>query len=318
MIDFRYHVVSIVAVILALALGLFLGSTTLQGKVLNDLQDRTTNAEHRNTALQQQLSLATSQLKAQNNFDTALLPSAVAGRLAGESVVVVSGPGASDSVRKQLMEALVDAGATVSADVRMQNALADPKQDALVQSLADHLEVPNAPGANGATGAERAVGQLAAVLGTRPGTKPVADATVQTVLSTYKAAKLISVSGSVTPHPGALAVVLSGPAPSPTADSAITQSLEQLMVTTTSDLDTVAAGAILAAPTPPAGSGSDVIAAASSTSGFTKAASTVAGIDTAAGQIAAVFALAGQLHGIAGQFGLGSQSAALPTQSPSP
>jgi hypothetical protein len=30
MIDFRYHIVSIVAVFLALALGLFLGSTTLQ------------------------------------------------------------------------------------------------------------------------------------------------------------------------------------------------------------------------------------------------------------------------------------------------
>ena len=36
-IDFRYHVVSIVAVFLALALGLFLGSTTLQSTVTNQL-----------------------------------------------------------------------------------------------------------------------------------------------------------------------------------------------------------------------------------------------------------------------------------------
>ena len=40
MIDFRYHVVSIVAVFLALALGLFLGSTTLQGRVFDDLKGR--------------------------------------------------------------------------------------------------------------------------------------------------------------------------------------------------------------------------------------------------------------------------------------
>ena len=40
MIDFRYHVVSIVAVLLALALGLFLGSTTLQGRVFDDLKGR--------------------------------------------------------------------------------------------------------------------------------------------------------------------------------------------------------------------------------------------------------------------------------------
>jgi hypothetical protein len=32
-IDFRYHVVSIVAVFLALALGLFIGATSLRGSV---------------------------------------------------------------------------------------------------------------------------------------------------------------------------------------------------------------------------------------------------------------------------------------------
>jgi len=37
MIDFRYHIVSIVAVFLALALGLFLGSTTLQSTVTDNL-----------------------------------------------------------------------------------------------------------------------------------------------------------------------------------------------------------------------------------------------------------------------------------------
>ena len=41
MIDFRYHLVSIVAVFLALAIGIVLGSTELQGPTYN-LLDRTT------------------------------------------------------------------------------------------------------------------------------------------------------------------------------------------------------------------------------------------------------------------------------------
>ena len=41
MIDFRYHVVSIVAVFLALAIGIVLGSTELQGPTYNIL-NRTT------------------------------------------------------------------------------------------------------------------------------------------------------------------------------------------------------------------------------------------------------------------------------------
>ena len=45
MIDFRYHLVSIVAVFLALAIGIVLGSTELQGPVFNVL-DRTTSQLH--------------------------------------------------------------------------------------------------------------------------------------------------------------------------------------------------------------------------------------------------------------------------------
>ncbi|MFD0852963.1 copper transporter, partial [Actinomadura adrarensis] len=41
MIDFRYHLVSIVAIFLALALGIILGSTTLSQSVTRGLQRQT-------------------------------------------------------------------------------------------------------------------------------------------------------------------------------------------------------------------------------------------------------------------------------------
>ncbi|MBV9097022.1 MAG: copper transporter, partial [Frankiaceae bacterium] len=52
MIDFRYHVVSILAVFLALALGLFLGGTTLQGYVFQDVKKHLTNAQNHITDLE--------------------------------------------------------------------------------------------------------------------------------------------------------------------------------------------------------------------------------------------------------------------------
>ncbi|HWB66073.1 MAG TPA: copper transporter, partial [Mycobacteriales bacterium] len=50
MIDFRYHVVSIIAVFLALALGLVLGSTTLQGTVTHNLSKQAARVTAENRA----------------------------------------------------------------------------------------------------------------------------------------------------------------------------------------------------------------------------------------------------------------------------
>ena len=45
MIDFRYHLVSIVAVFLALAIGIVLGSTELQGNTIDVLRTSSELAE---------------------------------------------------------------------------------------------------------------------------------------------------------------------------------------------------------------------------------------------------------------------------------
>jgi hypothetical protein len=71
-IDFRYHVVSIVAVFLALALGLFIGSTSLRGTVASDLNRRTAAVKSENGVLNGQIGDLKGQLKDRNNFETAL------------------------------------------------------------------------------------------------------------------------------------------------------------------------------------------------------------------------------------------------------
>src|SRR3954468_18082322 len=290
MIDFRYHVVSIVAVFLSLALGLFLGSTTLQGRVFDDLKGRTDKVTHERDLLNSQLDTARTQLRADQDFNKALLPYAVSGRLSGQLVSIVSAPGTSDSVRKQVIAAVDAAGGTVSADVRLQNDLTDPSKDAFLSALAERVEIPGHPGDASADGAQRAARQLASVLGVRPSARAVPAAAVDTALSAYSTGKFISLgNGVTTQRPGTLAIILTGAAPSATADPRLVKAQQDFILDLAGDLDGSALGAVVAAPRPAPGTTTlDMTQAAVNVTGLTDKVSTVSGVDTAAGQIAAV------------------------------
>ena len=318
LIDFRYHVVSIIAVFLALALGLFVGSTTLQDAVVHTLNSNVSRVTHENTALGKQVHDLQGQLSANRDFDKALLPYAVSGRLSGQLVSVISAPGTSDTVRKQVIAAIDAAGGTLAADVRLQDAIVAPQQDAFLTALTERVDIPGHPADPNADGAGRAASQLAAVLGVRPSAHALAATTVQTVLAAYSTGKLRSVASTpVTPRAGTLAVVLTGPAPVAGTDPALVKSQQTLVLDLLRDLDEQALGAVVATPSPSVGSLGSVAAAADD-AGLTKKVSTVTGVETPAGQIATVFALAGQVDGAAGKFGLTPQGSPLPAASGAP
>jgi len=119
-IDFRYHVVSIVAVLLALALGLFIGGTSLRGTFANDINNRTTRVFNDNKKLEGQLSAVQGELNDERRFESAAEPLVLRNALIGQTVVVVSAPGVDGGTRNRLIDALTMAGATVSGDVRLQ------------------------------------------------------------------------------------------------------------------------------------------------------------------------------------------------------
>lgn len=315
MIDFRYHIVSIVAVFLALALGLFLGSTTLQGSVLDTIKSNTNRVTHENTALNSRLDQANNQLHNAQTFDNALEPYAVSGRLSGQLVVVVSAPGVTDSIRKPLLKALDEAGATVTADIRLQSQLVDPKQDSFLSALTDRITIPGRTTPVG-TGVERAAAQLADVLGVRPQTRPVGTATTDTVLSAYNTGGLLTVQGT-TARPGTLAVVIAPQAPSAKTDPQVVSTEQTMLLDLALDLDNTAVGAVLAGPTPAPGSATSVVVAATKDARLQQTVSTVDGVEAATGRIATIFALAAQVDGNAGHYGAG-QSPPIPARSPGP
>jgi hypothetical protein len=156
-INLRYHIVSLVAVFLALAIGIVVGSTVLrEGTVTvlrhtsNGLIKESQQARAENKALQAQLDNSTT-------FGTAVLPSLVRDRLRGRTAVLVDTDRVDDATRKAVTDALQAAGADVDGRVTFSsdrlglavggdrtalNALlgtdqADP--DALRRSLADRL-----------------------------------------------------------------------------------------------------------------------------------------------------------------------------------
>ena len=117
MISLRYHIVSLVAVFLALALGIVVGSTVLQEgtvSVLRATSEQVRQQSERNSrenvALKQDLSRLQS-------FGATVLPELVEDRLKGRSVVLVDTDKVDSGLRDGVRKVLEDAGARVDGQI---------------------------------------------------------------------------------------------------------------------------------------------------------------------------------------------------------
>jgi hypothetical protein len=182
MIDFRYHVVSIVAVFLALAIGIVLGATQLQGHTLDVL-------ESTSSALRGELAATSAQrdgYKAQADAAGQFLQSAegtlLAGRLAGRRLVLITEPGAQPAVISGVKQAAAAAGATVTGQVALQprfNDISGATESSLAAisgSLAAADGVTLTPGTDSQTSSQAEAAQLiAAAVLAGPGTGTAAS-----------------------------------------------------------------------------------------------------------------------------------------------
>lgn len=299
MIDFRYHVVSIVAVFLAGAVGLVLGTTTINGVVLKDLRGRVNELTDDKSALRGQLSDAQSQLTRDDTFVAAAEQPLIAGRLTGHRVAVVEVPGASDDLANRLAQAVLDAGAEVVSEIKITDSWVDPSQAARLDNLVTSLAPAGvAPGQDGSP-AQRAatvLGRLA--MSRKPGAGSLGLAQFLTGL---EGAHMVKLRGG-DPRPADLALVVSAPGrsdgvtPSPSATSS-----GEALLDLVGSLDTAGEGAVVAGTADATRSGG--LLAAVRRSGISDTVSTVDSVDTPRGVVAAVFALAAQPRGDAGAYG---------------
>lgn len=125
MVDFRFHLFSLIAVFLALGTGMLLGSAVSGNEVLADKQAAVVaelrteyNAlRTREKALARRVMMLEQQARADDAFATGILPVVVGGRLAGRSVAVIStSPDGVGGAARPMAETVSAAGA---AEVRV-------------------------------------------------------------------------------------------------------------------------------------------------------------------------------------------------------
>ena len=136
MINFRYHVVSIIGIFMALAVGVVLGAGPLQ-RTINTGMNRSSSAAASDPQLSAQAEAEAAGLKA-------LASSSLTGSLTGTKVALVVLPGASDDDVAAVRSTLTDAGASVVGRVTLtdnwQSTSMSQYRATLSTSLASHLE----------------------------------------------------------------------------------------------------------------------------------------------------------------------------------
>ena len=285
MINFRYHVVSLTAVFLALAIGLVVGTAALNGPLLDDLNDRVVGLNNNNNQLREQVDSLEDEVNRQEEFATQSAPWALTDRLLGRRVAVVSLPAANKYV-DGVVEMLTTAGAKVTSRIAIQDKLTDPASSGdLLRRAHDVLPptVLNLP--RNSDGAETSSALLAAVLLDRT---PAVDPTDRgNVLNEYRINGYLTVTGQATE--AAEAVVVIAGTPYVDRDAA---NKNKAVVTVVTQFDQAAP--IVVAGTGTAGEG-NAVADVRGDPALNKTISTVDNVQTAQGRVATVLALAEQL-----------------------
>jgi hypothetical protein len=317
-IDFRYHLVSIVAVFLALALGIVLGSTELRGAAFSAL-DKTTNSVKADLAnVQAQRDALQAQAEGGQAFAQAVEPKLLADLLTGKRLVIITEPGAQDSVISGITQAAKDANATITGQVSLGTASNDTsdsmvsKLDATTQTLTSKGVTVSGAALNG-TPQQQAAQLLASAIVTTDSTsttsQPSASAT--DILSSYAASGFLSTSGN--PGVRAQLAVIVTPASSPSdgsSDPANQELITQAGALASGSSATVVVGS-------EAGSGSGSAIAALRASGTASKVSSVDNADSTIGQISTIEALASQLAGgKASSYGLSQDGASAVAPTP--
>ncbi|HKQ41034.1 MAG TPA: copper transporter, partial [Pseudonocardia sp.] len=138
MISLRYHVVSLAAVFLALAVGLVLGAGGVSDRLLGAMATKADGLTGQVQQLTVQRDALAAAQRADDEFSRRVAPAAVRGVLQGQSVVLVTS-GADGPTRDALVELIKQSGATVTGTVALTPAVTDPARADQLRQLTGTL-----------------------------------------------------------------------------------------------------------------------------------------------------------------------------------
>jgi hypothetical protein len=306
-IDFRYHLVSLIAVFLAIALGIIIGTTALNEPIQADIEGQVADLEQDKRDLEDRTQQLQAQLDTGEAFDDAVAPVLVDGSLDGSSVLLVV---TNEDVAPETIEdvaTLVDeAGGSVSGTLRLNPEYTDPSSSSALQSYVTGSGTPAGVQLPPTDDTGQLVGSLLAqVLMVPPGGTAPDGASVSTVLAGLEALDVLAQETPVAPADHAL-VLTAGAFGGDDAEERNTTLVELV-----SALDGAGSGAVVAGDF---GSTAEtgLVGAVRADPELSSTVSTVDNVFTTAGQIGAVLALASEADGVSGHYGTGEDTQPIP------
>ena len=340
MIDFRYHLVSLISVFLALAVGIALGAGPLKESIGDTLTGQVDQLRAEKDDMRLELDRATGALANQQAALAAVAPDLVDGILPGRRVAVVQIGAVDAAVVDGVVAQLTDAGATVSAQVMVTDEWTDPARAAFRGTLASTLVgyLDPRPAADAGSAVELAEALVQALTTADPTNVDAISENAGVLLDLLSGdAGLITVDGSIETAADAV-VVLAGPvvaedpdAPLDTVDAESTATAEPSATTaaptpdattdqetTTEQADAVTQIAQVAQARSTgvvvAGGTTDepgVLHTLRSTSDVATVVATIDNVQLFAGQVSVPMALSAKIAGTVGHYGVGDLTTAV-------
>jgi hypothetical protein len=299
-ISFRYHIVSIVSVLLALAIGVALGGGPLKGEVDNTLVEQVEADRRAKADLRSQISALGAGNAFTDDFATAVAPRLVDGALEGRPVTLLVLPGAEESAITSMTELVETAGGSVGGTVRAGEGLVDVGNKQLVDELGSQLldglsdvTVPEDAGTY-----ERLGVILARAVGTDEDAGAPVDDAANSILSGLSTADLMSPAGDLTRR-GSLILVVGGAGPEEGSER---EGASAVVTALVAAMDEATDGVVVAGPIAAARK-NGVIESIRREVVTARQVSTVDTLDRVTGQVVAIMALAEQAGGAAGHYG---------------
>ncbi len=122
--SFRFHLVSLVAVFLALALGIGMGATVIDKATVESLKRRVVSVEATNTAVNQRVDVLNAQINRDRAYQERISPYATAKALTGVPVVIITWKGIDQSLQTDIRKSLTDASADVLGTISLTPKIA--------------------------------------------------------------------------------------------------------------------------------------------------------------------------------------------------
>ncbi|AEF39979.1 copper transporter [Hoyosella subflava] len=303
MIPLRYHAVSLVAVFLALALGLVLGSTTLADRVVQNLRSDRSGLTEQAEALEAERDTALNELDAASEFTVTYADRLLDGELRDQAVVVFAAPGADPDDVAGVRDMLTRAGGSIHGTVTLTEAFTDVAEAERLRGLVTNSLPAGAQLDTGATDQGSMTGDL---LGTAflhaQGEGPQGtDEERQVILDVLSSGGFIAPEGAVTPAASAVVVTAAQQERDGNDGAFVARFAAGL----------AAHGAVVAAGGPESADGNHALAVIRSETSMASAVSTVDNAGTAPGRVTVALALAERLRGDSAHYGTGPRAVAV-------